>query len=254
MPRTSHHPFLPLARGVLALGLLTSSMAVGPDLSSRATQAQEIDCNDEAYVKDWDCIQKRQAAERAGDPAAPAAEAAPSDVPPPPDAVAKAGDPTAIIFTLEDAGKEATQFIAEQGEDARGRWARSRFERGRTLSDSRLGPNVIYTKAWVVRDVEAARALFKEQAAIKDFPERTSGERVEGLNDPVKYDNVAEETAMIGGFWVDNTVWNHQRVVLRKGTNVAVLYLFGREDLFTDKDKNDTKLVDWFARKLAGRL
>ena len=256
MLKTIGSPLLPLTRGMLALGLLASGLSIAPDLSVRALQAQEINCDDEANLKDWDCIQRR-AGQQTGGPAAPPASDAPSDAPPAPDTVAKAGDPMAIIFTLEDAGKEATQFIAEQGEDGRGRWARSRHERQNDISASKLGPNVLDTRAWVAKDVETARALFMEQAAIKNFPERRRDEGISGPNERLKPFNVAEETFMIGTYWEDNTIWQHYRVVMRKGQNVAVMYLYGREALFTegtaDKDPNG-KLMEWFARKLAGRL
>jgi hypothetical protein len=115
--------WMSLPRGVLLLSLVSWGLlgATGP-LASPTVRAQEIDCNDEANFKDWDCVQKRQAALQAEPAGAPSpAEGAPSDAPPPPDTVAKADDPTAIIFTIEDAGKEATQFLAEQGTDNRGR-------------------------------------------------------------------------------------------------------------------------------------
>ena len=248
-----------LPRGVLLLSLVSWGLlgAAGP-LASPTVRAQEIDCNDEANFKDWDCVQKRQAAQQAEPAGAPPPpEGAPSDAPPPPDTVAKAGDPAAIIFTLEDAGKEATQFLAEQGTDSRGGWARSRFERARDLSASRLGPNVIDTRAWVAKDVEAAVAIFKEQAAIKNFPERTGAEKITGPNERFKYENVAEETSGVSSYFEDGNgaIWHHDRLVVRKGKNVAVLYLFGRADGRNEENNILTNgLVDWFARKLAGRL
>jgi hypothetical protein len=59
---------------------------------------------------------------------------------------------------------------------------------------------------------------------------------------------VAEETQASSAYWEDATVWHHYRVVVRKDRNVAVMYLFGRRDIV------DNGLVDWFSRKLAGRL
>ncbi len=242
----SIHACLPLARRVAALSLLTIGVATAPTLSTGPVQAQAIDCADEANAKDWDCIQKR-ASQPAGPPAAPPAA----------DALSAVAHPTAIVFTLEDAGKEATQFAAEQGEDGRGRWARSRFERDLDIAASKLGPNMIETRAWVARDVEAAKALFKEQAGIKDFPEKSSETRISGLNDKLLPFNVAEETQAIGAYWEYNTIWQHYRVVMRRGANVAVMYLYGREDLFTEKAEDRSpngKLLEWLARKLADRL
>ena len=81
--------------------------------------------------------------------------------------------------------------------------------------------------------------------------------RATGLQGPRRLDtlaacvlsgNVAEETAFVAAYWVDNTVWHHYRVVLRKGSNVAVMYLFARRDVVKNAD------VMWFAQKLAGRM
>ena len=211
----SRHLMAFFTRGMLALTLLSTGLLASPSQMTSAVQADD-------------------------------GEAAPNDTPPPVDAIAKATEPAQFVFTLEDAGKEASPYGGEEGTDSYGRWMRTRFERDRELGASRLGPNVIETKAWVAKDVNAARALFREQAENKGFPERK--EPFDGLNDPVTYDNVAEETAFVAAYWVDNTVWHHYRVVLRKGSNVAVMYLFARRDVVKNPD------VMWFAQKLAGRM
>jgi len=237
-----------LTRGMLAVSLLGWVSAEGPERAVASVWANEIDCEAEANLKDWDCIQKRNAAQQGAPAAGPPAQDAPADAPPAPDAVARAGDAMGIVFTLEDAGKEADAVLREEGTDERGAWARSRFERGRDLGASRLGPNVIDTKAWIAKDVETAKALFKSQAEVKNFRERAEREGISGSNDRFKLENVAEETHASSAYWDDATVWHHYRVVVRKDRNVAVMYLFGRRELI------DNGLVDWFSRKLAGRL
>lgn len=217
-----------LGRGALALAVLGCGLLGGPLQQSTPASAQEVDCENPDNASDSKCR--------------------PSDAPPAVDAVAKAGDPNQIIFTLDDAGKEATQFVREEGTDNRGRWAHSRYERDRDLGASRQGPNVIDSRAWIARDVEAAKAVFRDQSVIKDFPDRNRREPVEGINDPFMFGNVGEETAFVAGYWVDNTVWHHYRVVVRKGSNVALMYLFGRRDVVKNED------AMWFAQKLAGRL
>jgi hypothetical protein len=181
-------------------------------------------------------------------------EEAPADAPPPPDSQAKQTDPTLIVFQIGDAGKEAYQAMNDGKEVDNAQWARTRFERDRETGTSRLGPNVIDTQAWVAKDVEAAKAIFKVQAAIKNFPERSSKERVQGPNDRFKQpENLAEETFGVSGYYQDDDdkVWRHYRYGFRKGKNVAVIYLFGREDLFDEW----TPGVDlWLARTYAGRM
>ncbi|HYU21019.1 MAG TPA: hypothetical protein VEQ11_20210 [Chloroflexota bacterium] len=268
-------------------------MSVGPGLVPAGSRAAEIDCEDKDNYDDPACVQQRQQGPPSTEQPAPATDQPPppgdeaqpgegqpasspppdqtpptdaspasppgsraiADAPPPPDKIAKATDPAQIVFGLDDAGKEAFQAAYEEGADGRGRWAHSRFERDRGISPSRLGPNVIDSKAWIAKDVDAAKALYKEQAAIKTFPEHKPSEGLSGPNEKFKYtDNVAEETSVTSMYWESNTIWQHYRIVVRKGTNVAILYLFGREDLFFDKNKQSNGLVDWFARKFAGRL
>jgi hypothetical protein len=144
--------------------------------------------------------------------------------------------------------------LSEEGSDGCGRWARNRFERGRELGPSRLGPNVLDTKAWICSNPDQAKALFKTEAAKTNFPERK--ERVQGPNERFKkvYSS-AEQTDSRSGYYEDNTVFQHYRIVLQKGPNVAVMYLFGREDLWMEKDrKTDNGLVQWFVLKLSDRL
>jgi hypothetical protein len=244
-----------LARGLLVLTLLTSAFSIGPGQAASSVRADEIDCDDLENVNDPECVEQRggapppsggNAQSVESQDAPPPTEDAPSDGPPRPDSTARASSPGQIVFALADAGKEATQYKDEAGSDNCGAWARTRFERDRTLGSSRLGPNVIDTKAWVCKDVDAAKALFKQQAGIKTFPERT--EKLEGLIDKFNLQNLGEETFHIGGYLSTNTVWHHYRVGVRKGKNVGIIYLFGRRDIV------DIPLVEWFSFTFAGRV
>ena len=162
-------------------------------------------------------------------------------------------DPHTVVLTLADAGKEATQFINEEGTDKYGKWARTRFERDRSNGASALGPNVMDSKVWVGKDVETAKTLFKEQAAIKNFPERT--EKVQGLIEKLSPTKYGEEFAYVGGFLVDDKVWQHHRFAYRVGNIMAVVYLYGREDFFQDpEDKNWTGQGDWFTSAVFHRM
>ncbi len=178
-------------------------------------------------------------------------------MPPPPDQTAKKNNPAEIVFALADAGKEATQYDWKEGTDEHGRWAMSRFERDRELSPSRLGPNVIWTKAWVAKDVETAKALFKTLSGNKNLasvfaPMRARGELVSGPNEKFKYEKYAEETWAASAYYdADKWVGRHYLFTHRKGPNVGQIYLFGREDFF---EEWSPKIDDWFSRTFAGRL
>lgn len=166
-----------------------------------------------------------------------------------------ATDPSQVILTLADAGKEATQFRNDTGTDKSGRWAWTRFERDRTTAASTLGPNVMDSHVWIAKDVETAKALFKEQAAIKDFPERK--ENVQGPNEKGKPQKFGEEFSFQTGYHMDpdNKTFQHYRFTIRQGAVVAVLYLFGREDFFLEpKEKSWTGQGDWFTKMLWERM
>ncbi len=166
-----------------------------------------------------------------------------------------ASDPKQIVMTIADAGKEATQYLSEEGTDKYGPWARTRFERDRSNGASALGPNVIDTKAWVTKDVDSAKALFKEQAAIKNFPERK--EQVAGPVEKIKPTSYGEEFAYTAGYYqdADSKLYHHYRFVMRQGKNVAVVYLFGRSDQFQDR-KEETWIIDadWYYKSVFERM
>jgi len=166
-----------------------------------------------------------------------------------------ASDPKQIVMTIADAGKEATQYLSEEGTDKYGPWARTRFERDRSNGASALGPNVMDSKAWVTKDVESAKALFKEQSAIKNFPERK--EEVKGPVEKIKPTSFGEEFAFTAGYYQDNDskLYHHYRFVMRQGKNVAVVYLFGRADQFQDrKDETWTGEADWYYKAVFERM
>jgi hypothetical protein len=162
-------------------------------------------------------------------------------------------DPRQVALTIADAGKEATQYIDEEGTDKFGKFVRTRFERDRSNGASALGPNVMESKVWVAKDVETAKQLFKEQAAIKNFPERKEG--VQGPVEKVKPASYGEEYAFTAGYWQDEKIWQHYRFVMRQGNVVAMVYLFGREEFFQDvKDGKWTGQGDWFTSAVYNRM
>lgn len=162
-------------------------------------------------------------------------------------------DPRQAILTAADAGKEATEYKNEDGTDKWGRFAITRYERDRSNGASALGPNVIHNQVWITKDAEAAKQLFKEQAAIKNFPERKEG--VKGPVEKLKPTKYGEEFAAIGGYWQDDKIWHHWRFVIRQGNVVSVIYLFGREEFFQDtKENNWTGQGDWYTSTVFHRM
>jgi hypothetical protein len=250
-------------RGVLALTVLAVGASAHPQpgawtTATPAALAQELNCIDDKDHYDLpECVQEREAAQRAAEQAQrdreAAAEAEANEPPPPPPA--PKDDPTVLVFKIGDAGKEATQYLSEDGTDKHGRWARTRFERDRGNSASTLGPNVIDTKVWVTKDAEAAKALFKEQAGIKNFPEKTEG--VDGPNDKIGFPKPGDEFAVVSSYFQDEKVWHHYRVVIRRGNNVGVMYLFGREDFFLERKNNNRTWNgqgDWYVKEFGERI
>ncbi len=162
-------------------------------------------------------------------------------------------DPRAVALTIADAGKEATQYLNDEGTDKYGKWVRTRFERDRSNGASALGPNVMDSKVWVTKDAETAKALFKEQAAIKNFPERT--EKVDGPVEKLKPTKYGEQFSYVGGYFQDEKVWQHHRFGIQVGNLFAVVYLFGREEFFQDpEDGNWTGQGDWFTGAVFHRM
>lgn len=164
-------------------------------------------------------------------------------------------DPKDVVLTIADAGKEATQYISEEGTDKHGKWARTRFERDRSTGASTLGPNVMDSKAWVTKDAEAAKALFKEQAAIKNFPERK--EPAKGTVDKVKPAAYGDEFTFVAAYYQDDDgkIWHHYRFLMRVGNIVSVVYLFGKEEFFQDVEEGTwTGQGDWFTSAVFHRM
>lgn len=164
-------------------------------------------------------------------------------------------DPRQVVLTIADAGKEATPYKDEEGTDKYGKWALTRFERDRSNGASALGPNVMHSKVWVAKDVETAKILFKEQAAIKNFPERT--ESAKGAVEKIKPTKYGEEFSFESAYYQDddNKIWQHYRFLIRAGKVVSVVYLFGREEFFQDqKDRSWTGQGDWFTAAVFHRM
>jgi hypothetical protein len=258
-----------LASGALALTVLGWGGGALPASAPRPALADDMDCYNDADVYDSpECVQQRaddaaNGAQPAGDQGQPQTSDTPSQqqaqqpAPDPTQApAASSTNPKDVVLRLEDAGKQAFTVDTSDGSDKYGRWAHSRFERDRSDGASTLGPNVMDTKAWVAKDLDTAKALYAEQAAIKNFPERK--EATTGPVEKVKPTLFGEDASYTAMYYQDgdNKIWQHYRFVMRQGTTVAVVYLFGKEAFFVEpKNKNTWNMQgDWFTSKVFERM
>ena len=293
----THRSLTRLARlltgGAVALTVFGWGGGALPTSALRPALAEDLDCaNDQSLFGKPECAQQRETDAANGSQPQPASGSQPNGDqpqeagnPPPqpqeasnqnqqpavnPPAEQPTPEPTAVVFSpsrnpadvvlrLDDAGKQATPVDVSEGSDKYGRWAHSRFERDRSDGASTLGPNVIDTKAWVAKDLETAKALYDEQAAIKNFPERKEAkEALTGPVEKVKPNLFGEDSTYKAMYYQDgdNKVWHHYRFVMRQATTVAVIYLFGRDLFFTErKDKNVwNSQGDWYTGKVFERM
>src|SRR3954454_21444407 len=90
----------------------------------------------------------------------------------PPPARAQSISPRDLAVTDDEAGKQATRTLDDEGSDARSSWVHLQWERNIEGPDALTGPWTVHSSVWVARDFVTARAIFKEQSdKNKDFPE-----------------------------------------------------------------------------------
>ena len=198
--RVSRNGLTRLARGLTSGALVLTALSWGgsalPASSGRVALAEEIDCyNDKDLFDSPECVERRandarqgnqpasapagqgEGGRHGGDPGQQPPQQQQASQPPVEEEPAEKPrgpltNPMDAVLTLQDCGKEAYIVDQNEGSDKYGRWALRRCERDRSNSASTLGANVIHTKVWVASNVDQAKALFKEQADIKNFPER----------------------------------------------------------------------------------
>ena len=140
--------------------------------------------------------------------------------------------PRDIAMFDEEAGKAATLTRDEEGSDDRSHWVHRRWERDRDSEDVGVGPIITHNTVWVAKDEAAARAIFREQAEKqKEFPESVDEHAgtFEWKIDPIGDEVAALSACIKDACNVDGAINLHQRVVVRKGRVVSVVYIFGRE-------------------------
>lgn len=144
-------------------------------------------------------------------------------------------DPRDFALTEEEGGgKDVIRTVDEDCSDDRARCVHIRWERD-LETDASVGPIITVNKVWVVRDLDTAKAIYKDQENLnKEMPER-----IEGANGPFKWEAPrdpigAEEWTAAQSCVKDRCesqgrIDLHQRIVSRAKNVVSTVYLFGRQ-------------------------
>ena len=156
-------------------------------------------------------------------------------------------DPAYLAVTDEEAGKQATRSISEQGSDDQASWVRRQWERNTENQDSLTGPWTVHSSVWVARDFTTARAIYKEQAdKNKNFPEAFFAR---GGTFPLPLPGVGTQSSGLSACFdcnIKDEIFLHHRAVVRWGVVVHVLYLYG-PDLHVPAD-----LLRWYLSAARG--
>jgi hypothetical protein len=158
-------------------------------------------------------------------------------------------NPRDLAITDDEAGKQATKTLDQEGSDARSSWVRLQWERNKEGLDALTGPWTIHTTVWVAQDFSSARAIFKEQSdKNKDFPEAYYAR---GGTFALPLPGVGNESSALSACFdcnVKDEINYHHRAVVRWGTVVEVVYLYGLDKV------NPQDLVRWYLQQLGGRI
>src|SRR3954452_9113634 len=71
-------------------------------------------------------------------------------------------NPRDLAVTDDEAGKQATRTVDQEGSDDRSSWVHLQWERNQEGPDALTGPWTVHSSVWVAKDFESARAIFKE--------------------------------------------------------------------------------------------
>ena len=164
-----------------------------------------------------------------------------------------AQDPRDFALTEEEGGgKNVLRAKDEDCSDDRARCVHIRWERD-FETDAAVGPLITVNKVWVAKDIDTARAIFRDEERLqKEMPER-----IEGANGPFKWeaprDPMAEEwngasACVKDQCSSDGRLDLHQRLVARSKNVVSTVYMFGRE-------RNTTpELAVYFTTRIMNRV
>jgi hypothetical protein len=157
--------------------------------------------------------------------------------------------PEQIGFHVPELGPEITAMFERTGSDARSRWYEANFQRSPETLTQRLGPMTIYNMVFVANSSADARAIFQENA-INALPQAT--EKRGPIFPEPKTKPVGNDFHSIGACNDDcsgaQSEFLHERVVLRWGNVVAIIYTWGHESQSNPDDIGDR------ARILAERI
>jgi hypothetical protein len=163
--------------------------------------------------------------------------------------VADGIDPRYLAVTDDEAGKQATRTLNEEGSDNRAAWVRLQWERNTEGPDALTGPWTVHSSVWVAPDFVTARAIFKEQAdKNKSFPEAYFAR---GGTFPLPLPGVGTESAGLSACLDCNAkdeIFLHHRAVVRWGVVVHVLYLYGPDKVAP------ADLLRWYLSQLGARI
>lgn len=166
-----------------------------------------------------------------------------------PRAMAQDINPRDLAITDDEAGKQATRSLDQEGSDARSRWVRLQWERNMENADSLTGPWTIHNSVYVTQDFESARAIFREQSdKNKDFPEAFYKH---GGTFKLDLPGVGTQSSGLSACFdcdVKDEINYHHRAVVRWGTVVEVVYLYGVDKV------NPQDLMRWYVKQLGDRI
>lgn len=158
-------------------------------------------------------------------------------------------DPRYLAVTDEEAGKQATRSIDQQGADDRAAWVRLQWERNIEGPDALTGPWTVHSSVWVARDFSTARAIFKEQSdKNKSFPEAYYKR---GGTFPLDLGGIGTQRSGLSACFdctVKDEIFLHHRAVVRWGVVVHVFYMYGPDRLVPQD------LLKWYLAQLEARI
>jgi hypothetical protein len=166
-----------------------------------------------------------------------------------PRALADDINPRDLAITDDEAGKSATRTIDQEGSDARSKWVHLQWERNQENADALTGPWTVHSTVYVTQDFESSRAIFKEQSdKNKDFPEAYYKH---GGTFKLDLPGVGTQSSGLSACFdcdVKDEINYHHRAVVRWGTVVEVVYLYGVDKV------NPQDLMRWYLQQLGGRI
>ncbi|MCC6178990.1 MAG: hypothetical protein IT305_27085 [Chloroflexi bacterium] len=164
-------------------------------------------------------------------------------------AAAQGIDPRDLALTDDEAGKQATRSLDQEGSDGRSTYVRLQWERNQEGPDALTGPWTVHSSVWVAQDFESARAIFKEQSdKNKAFPEAFYAR---GGTFAFPLTGIGNQSAGLSACFDCNAkdeIFLHHRAVIRWGIVVHVLYFYGPDKVVPQG------LASWYIQQIQGRI